>query len=176
MNDVTTTQQSSGRVLESGDVITISKGDDCDSIVYNRQSYTSAFEIIVNSSDINLTLVGTEKSGGGACLLPFSKVMLANGQNKLAKDLKKGDKLLTYNHFKGCFEEKDILVNIGCHDGDLPAVDTPVTVAPGTADIGSAPPLPDHQMVKFQAGNGVPYRLTADGKYLHQFIFRIFDN
>ena len=51
-------------------------------------------------------------SGTGACLLPFSKVMLANGQNKLAKDLKKGDKLLTYNHFKGCFEEKDILVNI----------------------------------------------------------------
>ena len=56
--------------------------------------------------------VVNDNKGTAVCLLHFSKVMLANGQNKLAKDLKKGDKLLTYNHFKGCFEEKDILVII----------------------------------------------------------------
>ena len=37
---------------------------------------------------------------------------MADGSIKLAKDLKQGDSLLTYNHTKGCFEAQKILANV----------------------------------------------------------------
>lgn len=45
------------------------------------------------------------------CLLGSSRIMLANGEYKLAKDLKCGDKILSYNHFNGEFESRKILFN-----------------------------------------------------------------
>ncbi len=47
-----------------------------------------------------------------SCLLPNTKITMADGSVKLAKDLKQGDSLLTYNHTKGCFEAQKILANV----------------------------------------------------------------
>lgn len=61
----------------------------------------------------NIIITATKKSeGGSVCLLPNSLITMADGSYKFAKDLAKGDVLLTYNHMSGKFEGQKILANV----------------------------------------------------------------
>lgn len=53
-----------------------------------------------------------DEGGGDSCLLATTEIMLSDGTIKYAKDLIKGDKLLTFNHFTGTFDEREIIFNV----------------------------------------------------------------
>lgn len=58
------------------------------------------------------TLIYIAIQEAGMCLMSDSKILMADGSYKLARDLCKGDILLTYNHLLGKFEGQKILANI----------------------------------------------------------------
>lgn len=72
-------------------------------------------DIVLTCTVSNATnkVVGTMniKVSEPTCLLGGTKVLLWNGTYKLAKNLKSGDAIMTFNHFTGKFEPRKILVN-----------------------------------------------------------------
>jgi uncharacterized repeat protein (TIGR02543 family) len=72
-------------------------------------SYTTYTVTGVN--DVVITPSGSNSSSG-TCLLPTSLVMLADGTEKMAKDLTMDDEILSFNHITGKFEASKISFNV----------------------------------------------------------------
>ena len=61
---------------------------------------------------VGIMKIKVSQSSVSTCLLENSKILLENGTYKRAKNLKSGDKIMTFNHFTGEFEARKILVNV----------------------------------------------------------------
>lgn len=90
-----------------------------------QNNYTEySYEEVTASNKNNNTLISdnlycdgektlyAHMTEGPMCLLPNSLITLSNGLTKYAKNLCKDDKILTYDHFTGQFEEQKLIANV----------------------------------------------------------------
>lgn len=60
-------------------------------------------------SDYNVSI--SVEAASSSCLTSFSKILMADLTTKDAIDVKRGDLVMTYNHFKGKLEPSEVIIN-----------------------------------------------------------------
>ncbi len=68
-------------------------------VLGNKKSVTNTFTVPAASS------------GGGICILPTAKVLMADGSIKQAEDIVAGDMVMTMNHESGKLEPQPVVIN-----------------------------------------------------------------
>ncbi len=69
-------------------------------------------DVLGNKKSVtNKFTVPAARSGGGPCILPTAKVLMADGSIKQAEDIAAGDMVMTMNHESGKLEPQPVVIN-----------------------------------------------------------------